>query len=51
MNLPPNISFHYVAKEEVAVEGQSDTAASDMEMCVKTRCVIEFLHAEKNGTH
>jgi hypothetical protein len=28
-------------------EGQSDKMASDMEMCVNQRRVIEFLHAEK----
>jgi len=27
--------------------GQSDKTASDMEVCMKQRCVIEFLHAEK----
>ena len=29
----------------MAVEGP-DKMASDMEMCAKQRCVIEFLHAE-----
>ena len=28
-------------------KGQSDKMASDMEVCMKQRCVIEFLHAEK----
>ena len=36
---------------QMAAEGQSDKMASDMEVCMKQRCVIEFLHAEKNGTH
>ena len=31
----------------MAAEGQSDTMASDMEVCMKQRCVIEFLHKEK----
>ena len=31
----------------MAAEGQSDTMASDMEVCMKQRCVTEFLHAEK----
>ena len=30
----------------MAVEGQSDRRASDMEVHMKQRCVIEFLHAE-----
>ena len=28
-------------------EGQSDKMASDMEACMKHRCVNEFFHAEK----
>ena len=38
----------------MAAEGQSDKMASDMEVRMKQRCVIEFLHAEKiapNDTH
>jgi len=31
----------------MAAEGQSDKMVSDMEVCMKQRCVIEFLHAEK----
>ena len=31
----------------MAAEGQSDTMASDMEACMKERCVTEFLHMEK----
>ena len=31
----------------MTAEGQSDKLASDMEVCMKQRCVIEFLHAEK----
>ena len=31
----------------MAAEGQSDITASDMEVCMKQRCVIEFLHVEK----
>ena len=29
----------------MAAEGQSDRMVSDMEVCVKQRCGIEFLHA------
>ena len=35
----------------MAAKGQSDNITSDMEVCMKEKCVIEFLHAEKNGTH
>ena len=41
---PGNISLNFVA---VRPEGQSDKMASVMEMGMKQRCVIEFLHAEK----
>ena len=34
---------------QVTAEGQSDKMASDMEVCMKQRCVIEFLQAEKNA--
>jgi len=36
---------------QIAAEGQSDKMASDIEMDMKQMCAIEFLHAEKNGTH
>jgi len=32
---------------QMTAEGQSDKLASDMEVHMKQRCVIEFLHAEK----
>ena len=31
----------------MAAEGLSDKAAPDVEVCMKHRCVIEFLHVEK----
>jgi len=31
----------------MAAEGQSDRMASDMEVCMKQRCVVKFLHTEK----
>ena len=31
----------------MTAEGQSDKMASDMEVHMKQRCVIEFLHVEK----
>ena len=30
----------------MSAEGQSDKMVSDMEVCIKQRCVIEFLRAE-----
>jgi len=33
----------------MTAEGQSDKMVSDMEVHMKQRCVIEFLHAEKNA--
>lgn len=35
----------------LAAEGQPDKMTSDLEARVKQRCVTEFLHVEKNGTH
>jgi len=31
----------------MTAEGQPDKMVSDIEVCMKQRCVIEFLHAEK----
>ena len=31
----------------MTAEGQSDKMASDMEVCMKQRCVFQFLHAKK----
>jgi len=30
----------------MAAEGQPDQMASDMEVCMKQKCVTEFLHVE-----
>ena len=46
-----NILLHFVAKQQMAAERQPDKMTSDMEVHIKQRCVTEFLHAEKNGTH
>ena len=35
----------------MAAEGQSDRMVSDVEVCMKQKRVLEFLHAGKNGTH
>jgi len=45
LNLPTTISFHAV--RQTVAEGQSDKMVSDMEMCMKQRCVNEFLLVEK----
>ena len=47
LNLPTNTPLHFAAVWQMAVEGQFDTMASDTEVCMKQRCVTEFLHAEK----
>ena len=33
--------------QQMAAEGQSDKMTSDMEVCMKQRCVAELLHVEK----
>ena len=47
LNLPANIPLNFVAVRQMTAEGQSDKMASDMEVRMMQRCVIEFLHAEK----
>jgi len=47
LNLPANIPLNFVAMRQMTAEGQSDKMASDMEVRMKQRYVIEFLHAEK----
>jgi len=47
MNLPANIPLNFVAVQQMTAEGQSGKMVSDMEVRMKQRCVIEFLHAEK----
>lgn len=39
--------FHFVAMQWIAAEGQSHKKASDMEVHLKERHGIEFLHMEK----
>jgi len=51
LSLPANIPLHFVAVQQMAAVGQSDRMASDVEECMKKKCVIEFLHVKKNGTH
>mgnify|MGYP001860934035 CR=1 FL=1 len=47
MNLSTSVLLHVVAVRQMAAEGQSDKMASDMEVRMKERCGIEFLHLEK----
>lgn len=49
--LPTIIPLHPVAVQQMAVEGHSHVTASVMAVCMKQRCVNEFPHAEKKGTH
>ena len=46
LNLPTNILLHFIV-QQMAVEGQFDTMAADMEACVKQRGKTEFLCVEK----
>jgi len=39
MNLPINITLHLAAMWRMAAEVQSDTMASDMDVCIKQRSV------------
>lgn len=41
------MTLHFVAMQQKAAVEQSDTIASDMEVYMKRRCVIEFLHMVK----
>ena len=45
--LPAIIPLNFVAVRQMTAEGQSYKMASDMEVRMKQRCVIEYLHAEK----
>jgi hypothetical protein len=47
LNLPANIPLNFVAVRQMTAEGQSDKMASDMEVHMKQRHVIEFLYVEK----
>jgi hypothetical protein len=47
MNLPAKIPLNSVAVRQMTAEGQSDKMASDMEVRMKQRCVIEFLNPER----
>jgi hypothetical protein len=47
LNLSTNILLKFVAVRRMTAKGQSDKMTSNMEVRMKQRCVIEFLHAEK----
>lgn len=42
-----NTPINFVAMQHMEKEGQSDKTASDIEMCMNQRCVIQFLHVER----
>ena len=44
LSFPTNIPLYFVVVWQTAVEGQSDTMASDVEVQMKQKCAIEFLH-------
>ena len=50
MNLPDNISSHFVAVQQMAAEAQSDKMVPDMEVDIKQKHVTEILNAEKHDT-
>ena len=47
LHVQMNTRLHFIAMWQIAAEGQSDKMASDIEVQMKQRCVIEFLHADK----
>jgi hypothetical protein len=47
LNRPANIPLNFVAVRQMTAEGKYKKMASDLEVRMKQRCVIEFLHAEK----
>jgi hypothetical protein len=48
LNIPTN-SSSFIAMQQIATEEQSGKMAPDMEVCMKQRCVNEFLNAEKSA--
>jgi hypothetical protein len=47
LNLPANIPLNFVVVRQMAAERQSDKMASDIEVSMKQRCVIEFSMRKK----
>jgi hypothetical protein len=47
LNLLANIPLSFVAVQQMTAEEQSDKMASDMEVQMEQRCVIEFFYVEK----
>lgn len=50
LNLFISTQLHFVA-QQLADMGQSDKIVFDIDVHMKERYGIEFLHAEINGTH
>ena len=44
---PHHVKLNFAAAWQIAADGSCDKMVSDMEMHMKIRRVIEFLHAEK----
>ena len=47
LNLPTNIPLHFVVVQQMAAKEQSDRTVSDMELWLKERGMMRFLHVEK----
>jgi len=51
LNLPTSSPSHVAAvtawQQQLTAVGQHDKMVSDMEVQMKQRCTVEFLHAEK----
>lgn len=51
LNLPTCILLHFAAVQQTEAEGHCGATASAMEVCMKQKHVIEFLHAVENDIH
>lgn len=47
VEVPTDSPLHFVAVWQMSAEGQSHKMAFDMEVSMKQKCVIEYLHVEK----
>lgn len=50
-DLPTSIPSHFVTEQQMAEGGSLTKITSDVEVHVKQRCVIKFLHAEKKQAY
>ena len=49
LNLLTNVLLHFVAMQQMAVEGQPDKKVPDMETRMKQMRATEFLHGEESA--